>query len=169
MTRHLTDEEIATLVAGENVPDHVRTHLEACVSCRRELEALEDLVAGGRDRLSGDEPDWAAQHERIVEALATPPAEVVPLRRPTAWRPLLAAAAALVMAAGVWLGLRGQRNAPAPTAAVSVEQVLADVEATLSDTSVPGFEALEGLVPGPDELEGLVSNPASQESGQMGG
>ncbi len=162
MTRHLSDEEMAVLMAGGPGPEAARAHLESCMTCRRELEALSALVAAGRSAPAREEPDWESQRRRILAALTGPPAEVVPIRRSRTWRGPLAAAAVLALAAGLWLGIH-HRESPAPeaTATLSVEQVLADVEATLSDTSVPGFEPLEGLVPDPDELEGLVSDPAS--------
>ena len=162
MTRHLTDEEFTAMVADLPVPGAARRHLEQCLGCRREVEALREAIDRRRGAALSGQPDWDRQHRRIMEALDAPPATVVPLRRRRIWRPLLAAAAGLVVAVGIWTTVRHRPSGPGTGAgAVPVERILAEVDATLSDDSVPGFEALEGFVPAPEDLERLMSDPAS--------
>ncbi|HHQ48392.1 MAG TPA: hypothetical protein ENK19_05850 [Acidobacteria bacterium] len=155
MNRHLSDEELAMTMAGEELaPDRAR-HLEGCLSCRRELEELVRLIGARREDMEAGAPDWEAQRQRIVEQVTAPAAAVVPLRRRPVWRPLLAAAAAVVAVVGIWVQLA--RHRPTTTVqAVPVEQVLSEVDATLADESVPGFESLDSLLPRADELASMV-------------
>jgi len=165
MNRHLNDEEITALVARLPGGEAAREHLETCVSCRREVMALRELLDRRRSEVLGEEPDWESQHRRIMESLDVPAAPVVPIRSWHPWRPVLAAAAGLVVAAGIWLQVQHRPPATPPAgSSVPIEQILADVDATLSDSSVPGFEALEDFVPAPEDLESIVSNVSNSAS-----
>jgi anti-sigma factor RsiW len=158
MRSHLEDHELAAALAGDELEATAAEHLQACVACRRELDELRRMVASRREQQAVAEPDWDSQHRRIMDRLQPPAAAVSPSRR--RWlRPLLAAAATLILAVGlrtVWW--------PAPVAEqplepdFQVEQILAEVEAVLDDESLPGFEAID---PGLDDPEGLFENGAS--------
>jgi len=155
MNRHLSDEEIAGILANERLAPDREQHLERCVPCRREVEELLELIATRRDALEAGAPDWEIQHRRILDQITAPAAPVVALRRRHLWRPLLAAAAALVAAVGILL--QTARHRPAVTAhAIPVEQILSEVDATLADESVPGFESLDSLIPAADEMASMV-------------
>ncbi len=157
MNRHLSDEEITAVVAGLELGPERARHLGDCVACRRQAEELLELIGARREALEAEAPDWERQRRRILDQVAAPAAPVVTLHRRHIWRPVLAAAAALVAAVGIWYQTVHHR--PAVSArALPVEQILSDVDATLADESVPGFESLDSLVPGPDEMALMVSN-----------
>jgi len=155
MNRHLSDQEIAAAVAGQELAPERARHLEDCVVCRREVENLLELITRRREALEAGAPDWDDQHRRIMEQMSAPAAQVVALHRRHIWRPILAAAAALVAVVGIWFQMA--RHRPAITArTLPVEQILSDVDATLADESVPGFESLDSLLPAPDEMASMV-------------
>lgn len=158
MRSHLEDYELAAALAGDELEATAAEHLQACVACRRELDELTRMVASRQAEQVTEEPDWDEQHRRVMARLQAPAATASGSRR--RWlRPLLAAAATLLLAVGLrsmWL--------PAPAVEppldpdFQVEQILADVEAVLDDESLPGFEAID---PGLDDPEGLFENGAS--------
>lgn len=159
--RHLTDEEIVQALAGLELDGEARRHLDTCLTCRRRIEALEAPVAARRDEMLQEAPDWEAQREQILSRLDQPAAPVVRLNRRHWVRTLLAAAAVLIAGIGLWL--HTSRHSPAmPRTDAQVERVLDQVNATLADDRVPGFEALDQLVPSPGEIAGLKSNQKSQ-------
>ena len=46
---HLTDEQFASILAGDHGDVRARLHVESCVTCQRELTLLgAAIVAGGR-------------------------------------------------------------------------------------------------------------------------
>jgi len=160
MNRHVTDHELSEVVAGLEIDPRVEEHLASCVACRRRVEELVEILALRRAGLEAEAPDWEAQRRRILAQIESPQAVVVPLRRTRWWRPVLAAAAALVAAVGLWLGVA--RRQPAQVVrTLPVERILSEVDATLADNQVPGFEALDSIVPTNDEMETLISNGAS--------
>jgi hypothetical protein len=161
MSRHLEELELSAAVAGLELEREAVDHLASCLSCRQRVRAALELIGERRAELEVNEPDWEAQRNAVLDRL--PQGSVVTLRRSTWWRPLLAAAALLALAASALLLL----PRPAPQVAdrqLPVEQILAEVDATLDGDAIPGFAPLSALVPGvddDDELRSLFDNGAS--------
>jgi hypothetical protein len=155
MSRHLDDERISAMLIGV-ADEAAQEHLAGCLGCRRQVESFAGLVGERRRRLLDEAPRWDEQRRQILDRVAG--GEVVPLkRRPL--RVLAVAAAAAVIALGLALvQLGGGRT---DRTELPVEQILAEVDATLASDSLPGFERLEVMVPDADELEGYLDNPAS--------
>ncbi len=159
--RHLSDEELAEAVVGRLLDEDAHAHLAHCLSCRRRVEVWRSAVSIRRAGMLDMAPDWAVQRGQIMARLDAPEASVVPLyRRPLA-RALLAAAAVLIVAVGLWLHL-ARRSPAVPATDAQVEHVLDQVNATLADDGVPGFEPLDQLVPSPGELSKLRTAPKTQ-------
>lgn len=152
MTHHLTDERLTEVLGGEAPTTAERAHLEACLGCRRELTALGELIATGRDDLGATTPDWRAQRARVLAAIAEgagQPRRVAagPWRR---WRTALVSAAAVAVTAAGLVALRP----PSPERGdLPVADILAESDALLAEDDIPGFGALE---PSLDELTSLV-------------
>ncbi|NOZ79751.1 MAG: hypothetical protein GXP48_11350 [Acidobacteria bacterium] len=159
--RHMTDDEIARAVAGLELDGEIQRHLDACLGCRRRVEALKAPLAARRREMLDAAPDWEAQREQILFRLDGPAAVVPRLHRRHWARALLAAAAVLIAALGLWLNA-GRRSPATPRTDAQVERVLDQVNATLADDRVPGFEALDQLVPSPGEIAGLQTHKKSQ-------
>jgi len=156
MNNHLASEEIAAAVAGLELEDAARDHLVDCVVCRAEVADLENLIAARRAAILTEEPDWDDHAERIMTRLPSE-AGIGGRRRPRWLRPVLALAAALVVAVGIGL-LRPDRPV-APTAGEpSVEEILAEMNELLADDSIPGFEIID---PQENDLEVYFDNGAS--------
>jgi len=142
MKSHLEEHEITAAVAGLELEAAAEEHLGSCVSCRRQVFAMREVIDARLEDLEAEAPDWERQRQEIMLQLpATPMAR--PKRR--LWtRPLLAVAAVLVAA----IGLRALWE-PAPVvdpgvvSELPVEQILAEVDAMLADDSIPGFELLD--------------------------
>ena len=142
MKSHLEEHEITAAVAGLELEAAVEEHLGSCVSCRRQVSAMREVIDARLEDLEAEAPDWERQRQEIMLQLpATPMAR--PRRR--LWtRPLLAVAAVLVAA----IGLRALW-APAPVvdpgvvSELPVEQILAEGDAMLADDSIPGLEPLD--------------------------
>jgi anti-sigma factor RsiW len=156
MRRHLTEDEITTAAAGLASQAEVDEHLAACMTCSRSVDEFRRLVSKRRASLEAEMPDWGAQRRRILVQLGEPWAEVVPLHRGRWRRTLLAVAAVVLAAVGVWLQFG--RQAPPARPGVPIEQILAEVDATLSDDQVPGFEALSSMVPTADDMQSMMTN-----------
>jgi hypothetical protein len=163
MSGHLDARELAAAVAGLELDPAAREHLESCLACRQQVGATVDLVAARRASLATGAPDWEEQRRAILARLPAC-ARVVPLRPQAWWRPALAAAAVVALAAAVLL----LRPRPAPPVAakpvLAVEQILAEVDATLDGPAIPGFAPLGSLVPGVDNedtVDAVVTNGAS--------
>ncbi len=154
MNRHLDEAEIAAAVAGLELAPAVRDHLEACLHCRRRVEGTLELIAGRREAMAAEAPDWETQREAILASLGAPPP-----RRGRWARPLVAAAAAAALAAG--LAAVVPRPRPPERASLPVERILAEVDRTLARDTVPGLEPIEDLVPAPDELAAVLEEGAS--------
>jgi len=153
MNRHLDDEQIAAAVAGDERPSDVGDHLGWCLECRQKVAAVEELIRLRRRSMVAGEPDWEAQREAVLGRLPQPQ----PVRREKSktWlRPLLAAAAAMIVVAVVGLMRPEQTEIASNGADIAVEEILAEVEELLADDSIPGFEVID---PGMEELEGYMS------------
>lgn len=157
MNRHLDDEQIAAAVVGAELDSTASGHLGSCLDCRGRVAAMEELIGLRRHRMTSGEPDWEAQRAAVLDRL--PEQQSV---RPGGWnswlRPLMAAAAALIVVAVIGL----LRPEPAEIASngtdISVEEILAEVDELLADDSIPGFEVID---PGMDELEDYLAGDAS--------
>ena len=141
MKTHLTSDEITANAAGLELEPVAKKHLENCVACRTEVADFEAVVEERRSRMCNNEPDWEAQTRLIMDRL---PAESETLgRHRSRWlRPLLAVAAAAVMAVGLGF-LRPGGPAEPPAGQPSVEEILAEMDELLSDDSIPGFEIID--------------------------
>jgi len=142
MKSHLEEHEITAAVAGLELEAAVEEHLGSCVSCRRQVSAMREVIDARLEDLEAEAPDWERQRQEIM--LQLPPTPMARPRRRLWARPLLAVAAVLVAA----IGLRALW-APAPVvdpgvvSELPVEQILAEVDAMLADDSIPGFELLD--------------------------
>jgi len=89
MDGHLDLLGLDAVRAGDATPEQ-RAHAEACADCRVTIHGFRALAA------------------RLAPARIDVPAEVTRkiLRPRRAWRPIAAAAAAILVAAGVWLAVR---------------------------------------------------------------
>lgn len=156
MNDHLTPEKIAEVVAGLEIDDRARTHLEGCVVCRAEAAGLTELIESRREEIRAEEPDWADSAAQVMARL--PVADTTgETRRPRWMRPVLALAAVLVMAIGIGVLRPDGTVAPLPDD-LAVEEILAEMDELLSDDRIPGFEAID---PGVDDLEAYFDNGAS--------
>ena len=119
---HITEDDLVAL-ALDDAPDELRTaaeqHLPACAACTAAMEEIRATL--GAAAAAGDVPErgdeygaqvWAAIESRLPSRERGTPARVV-----VRWRPWLAAAAALLLAAGsYWLG-RQSATTPSSTGA----------------------------------------------------
>jgi len=143
MRTHLEEHEIIAAVVGLELEAAAEEHLGSCVSCRRQVSAMRDVIDARRGDLEAEAPDWERQRQEIMLQLPSTPT-IRPLGRRRWARPLLAIAAVLVAA----IGLRALW-APPPAvdpgivSELPVEQILAEVDAMLADDSIPGFELLD--------------------------
>jgi hypothetical protein len=162
MNAHLDDVRLTSAVAGLELEPAAAEHLAACESCQQDVQAMHSLLEQRRSALRAAEPSWDGQRRAILARLPAP-------RRPLHqrlglwWRPLLATAAAVALAATLLL-VRAPATGPAAPPDIPVEQILAEVDATLDGSGIPGFGPLGSLVPGAestDELEDLLINGAS--------
>jgi anti-sigma factor RsiW len=155
MKTHLADEQIAAVVAGLELDDEVRRHLDTCLGCRAAVSEMRTLLDTRRREIEAGGPDWEAQRERVLAGLeegGAPPA------RRRWWRtPAVAAAAVVVMAVGLGL-LQMPGNTDRTAEEIVVEEVLAEAELLLADESIPGFELID---PGIDDLEAFAEGDVS--------
>lgn len=162
MNAHLGDMELAAAVAGLDLEPLVAEHLAACAACRASVRAMGSLLEQRRLSRYSDEPDWEEQRRAVLARLPTRRRLPIP-RVGLWWRPLLAAAAVLALATTVVL-VGHRETAPPAGPDLPVEQILADVDATLDRGGIPGFGPLGSLVPGTEgtnDLEDLLINGAS--------
>ena len=157
MNTHLTNDDFAAAVAGLDVDSQAVEHLSSCVSCHQEVAELRRSIAERRQDMEAESPDWQRQrHEVMARLVDRPSPHLAPVRR---WfRPLLAAAAVLVVAVGVGLLMPPGAATPPPTDDLAIEQILAEVDAVLADDSLPGFESID---PGVDDPASIFENGAS--------
>jgi hypothetical protein len=163
MNAHLEEHELSAAVAGLDLDEKASEHLRSCLVCREQVAAMEELIEARRQELVGHEPDWQAQHDQIMAQLPAS-GEVVPIDRH--WRrPLLAAAASLVLAVGAVVLYLGQRGATPEMGSDRAEQILAEVQETLESEEIPGFGALGYAISGDqDSQEESDSDTASSSA-----
>ena len=158
MKTHLEDHEFAAAVEGLELEGESAEHLAACISCRQQVAALQTAICDRRLGMESEVSDWDRQREEILAQLPSLPATGSPSQR--RWlRPLLAAAATLLVAVGVnslWDPPGGTE--PTLGTEIEIEEILAEVDAVLADDSLPGFEFID---PGVDDPESLFENGAS--------
>jgi hypothetical protein len=141
---HLSDAAFERLLSGRPVSAEDQQHLDGCLVCRRELEAVSRSLAHHQRDLSEHEPDWEAQKAAIMDRLPT--ASVTPIRRTPHWnRRIMAAAATLFVAIGVGWMVRtgGDTTAPQTAGAMPVEEILATADTLLADDDIPGFGLID--------------------------
>lgn len=156
MSGHLRDHEVSAAVAGLELGAAAQQHLAGCLSCRRLVAEMTELIEVRRRVVEAEAPDWEAQRAAIMGRLGGSAADSPRRRR---WlRPLLAAAAVL-LAAGI--GLHRLPPGGGEPAEIPLESILAEVDATLAADTVPGFEGLDPIVPDMDEIREHFSNGAS--------
>ena len=156
MTTPLRPEEIAAAIAGLEIDDEARKHIESCLLCRAEAAEFDQLMEVRRAEMAEEEPDWEAAKAELMARL--PGERDTVSTRGSRWsRPVLALAAALVMAVGIGALLPRGPAAP-PVDDVAVEEILAEMDELLADDSIPGFELID---PETDDLETYFDNGAS--------
>lgn len=156
MTIHLKPEEIEAAIAGLEIDDEARKHLESCVLCRTEVTEFEELIGMRRAEMATREPDWTLQADEIMSRIPVV-TTAVSRPRPGWMRPVLALAAVLVVAVGIGI-LRMEAPVEPPVNDVTVDEILAEMNELLSDDSIPGFELID---PETDDLESYFDNGAS--------
>lgn len=158
MKTHLEDHEFTTVVEGLELAPEAAEHLAACISCRQQVTALQRGIVSRRDAMRDQAPDWDRQREEIMAQLPAAPSNSPRVSR--RWlRPLLAAAAVLLVAFGLnFLWHPSTAVEPAAASELQIEQILAEVDAVLADDGLPGFESID---PGIDDLESIFENGES--------
>ena len=157
MNRHLDHDEITAAVAGLEPSARTEDHLASCLSCRQQVHDMRELIAARHDLLAEEAPDWERQRQEIL--LRLPSAAAARSRPYPRWlRPMLAAAAVLLVVVGLRLMRLPAEGDGSATSELAVEQILAEVDAVLADQAIPGFESID---PGMDDLKKLFSNGAS--------
>ena len=99
MIQHLTDEQFASLMAGNRCAASERAHVESCEACRRELAAVSIAV----NDLSGFSMRWAEQRAGRIQ---TPSLWALTWKTLPGW----GATVAGVLIFGVALGTHMQSN-----------------------------------------------------------
>jgi len=155
--RHLDNHQLAAAIAGLELEAGVEEHLTSCMSCRSQVHETRELIARRRQLLSEDEPDWQYQRREIL--LRLPTISATRRKRSSRWlRPVLAAAAILLVVVGLGLMRRNAPHGGQEAPEVAIEQILSDVDAVLDDDTIPGFESID---PGLANLEKMYTNGAS--------
>ncbi|MCA1584885.1 MAG: zf-HC2 domain-containing protein [Acidobacteria bacterium] len=161
----LTADLVDFLEGALDPPRHraIERHLEGCSVCRAVVSDLTSIQAAAftLDRLEPSAHVWTTLQARIAQE-GSVPASVLPWRGRVAWRPWLAAAAALLVATavGVWSLVQppsvdvagGGETIPAGELVASVESELQAAEAHY-EKAIQGLEQIarsdnEALDPG---------------------
>ncbi len=158
MNTHLEDSDFTAAVAGLELAPDAERHLATCLSCRQHVAEMKELIGARRRELVDGAPDWDRQRREILMQL--PGASATAPSKARRWmRPLLAAAAVLLMVIGVRvLWVPGTPVEPQANGEIAVEEILAEVDAVLADDYLPGFESID---PGVSDLESILENGAS--------
>jgi len=158
MTNHLDEREISASVAGLELAGPAAEHLESCLECRRRIADTAQLIGRRRAEQEAGEPDWEAASAAVLARLPGVESDPSAARRRYWWRPLAAAAAAVAIAVAVGLLAPGRVADEEPSIEISVEEILAEVDAVLADDSIPGFELID---PGLETLSGVAVDSTS--------
>jgi hypothetical protein len=157
---HLDEHAITAAVAGLELDRAAEEHLGSCLVCRRQVTGMQKLLAARRAEIIGQAPDWKQQQQQILARLPASP-KVVPIRRHQWLRPLIAAAAVVLMAVAIGVMNHGgtalQPQATPIAEELAVDEILAEVDAILEADGFPGFEALGPIVPDSDEIESFAN------------
>jgi len=157
MNRHLDDHAITAAVAGLELETWAEEHLASCLSCRQQVRSMQELFDERREHLMAEAPDWERQRQEVMGRLPAP--VVRSLQRPRWMRPMLAAAAVILVVVGLSVLRRPfSQNEGHAGSELAVEQILAEVNAALADDTIPGFEPIDF---GVGDLESIVNNGAS--------
>ncbi len=157
MNTHLDENELTTVAAGGTLSADRQAHLETCLKCRREVDRFLEAVEARKRALDLEEPDWNDQMDRVLGAIAEQEAPVVGIRR--RWvRPLLAAAATvmLMVGTGVVVHRTGVGPQPTPVPDLRIDEILAETDSLLADDGIPGLEILDDV--SDDDLDALFGN-----------
>lgn len=158
MNTHLEGDQITAAIAGLDLEPEAKRHLESCLSCRQQVTGMKGLIGARRRELVNGAPDWERQRREIL--LQLPGTSATSASKGRRWiRPLLAAAAALLMVIGIRvLWVPRAPVEPQANGEIAVEEILAAVDAVLADDYLPGFESID---PGVSDLESILENGAS--------
>jgi len=158
MNTHLDERQITAVVAGLELDPGAQEHLASCLSCRQQVTAFNDLVDARAEQMAVEAPDWDRQRAEIL--LQLPKTSVGRSSKTRRWmRPLLAAAAVVLVAVGLeFMWSPAPAGDPVVELEIPIEQILAEVDAALSDDSLPGFESID---PGVDDPQSYFENGAS--------
>lgn len=113
MTQHLTDEQFASLMAGDRSDANARCHVDSCEACRRELAA----VSGATNDLGRVSMRWAEQHAGRIQ---TPSLWALNWKTMPGWGATVAA----VLIFGVALGTHMQTSNQTAALAVTTSQTM---------------------------------------------
>lgn len=161
MTHHLDRDTMDLAAAGLLTDPVARAHLEDCVACRRAIDRFREVVDARRAEMERDMPDWDAQRMRILDRLPRR-SSVTPIRTGRRWtRPILAAAATLLIAVGG--SVFYHRSGPSPGATnrtePAVEDILAQTDSLLDAEGIPGFNILDEVTD--EDVEALFGPTSS--------
>lgn len=160
MKRHLTSEQIEAVIAGLEIEDGAQRHLENCVACRTEAAQFGELIDARRAKMVAEEPDWEASKAAVMERLSET-GNALTAQRPRWLRPVLAVAAALVVAVGLGVLKPDNPADPVMGGELAVEEILAEMDELLSDDTIPGFEIIDPwLVESAVDLDYLEPTPS---------
>lgn len=163
MTIHLRPEEIDAAIAGLDLDDEAKQHLENCVLCRAEVAEFDELIEARQAELDDDEPDWNLQVGAIMDRLPVEGGSTGQYR--SGWRrPVLAVAAVVVMAVGIGV-LRWDRSIEPPVDEMAVDEILAEMDELLSDDSIPGFEIIDPRI---TDLSDILEQLEPAQNGSVG-
>jgi hypothetical protein len=166
---HLTDTEIVDLLDGRLEPGR-RRHVDACLSCREQAEALRAVLRSARqDQVPEPSPlFWEHLSGRVADAIR---AEPLPARRTDgAWFPgwrLAAAVIVLALASGIaWQALMTRDRGVAPVVPLE-ERVATTADDAPEADDLDAWEVLEAAA-GDLEWEdaqaiGIAYRPGSAE------
>jgi len=146
VVNRLTEYQLGMLDEAESA--EIAAHLETCADCRAELQALErlDALVAPAEQVKAPDDLWDGVEPRLRP------------RRGSWWRiwlasprPALALAAAMLLAAaGLWLGLRGpvgRSSAEVLASDYQQQQIVAQWSQPLADDAALGmmFAGLNGV------------------------
>ncbi len=157
MNTHLKDDELTAAIAGLDISPEAAEHLASCVSCRQQAAGIRQSIDERLTAMEAEHPDWQRQQRDVMARLPEAPE----VGRSTGWRwlrPVLAAAAVLVIAVGLKLSMAPVVVTTPVTDDLQIEQILAEVDAVLADDSLPGFEPID---PGVDDPASIFENGSS--------